>query len=108
MTGESLPVTMRKGDKAPMGCCVKSGEVEAIVRVQGKHTELDKIISTIANTNEVGHFEVIIYSDYPLSPRYVPYLGVVHHGADVDAQVLSYAERGIRCLGIASSDADGK
>ena len=28
--------------------------------------------------------------------------------ADVDAQVLSHAERGIRCLGIASSDADGK
>ena len=27
---------------------------------------------------------------------------------DVDAQVLSHAERGIRCLGIASSDADGK
>ena len=28
--------------------------------------------------------------------------------ADVDTQVLSHAERGIRCLGIASSDADGK
>ena len=28
--------------------------------------------------------------------------------ADVDAQVLSHAERGIRCPGIASSDADGK
>ena len=28
--------------------------------------------------------------------------------ADVDAQVLSHAERGIRCLGIASSDPDGK
>ena len=27
---------------------------------------------------------------------------------DVDAQVLSHAERGIWCLGIASSDADGK
>ena len=61
-TGESLPVTMRKGDKAPMCCCVKSGEVEAVVRVTGKHTELDKIISTIANTNDVGHFEVIINS----------------------------------------------
>ena len=48
MTGESLPVTTRKGDKVPMGCCVKSGEVEAVVRVPGKHTELDKIISTVA------------------------------------------------------------
>jgi len=45
-----------------MGCCVKSGEVEAVVRVTGKNTELGKIISTIANTNDVGHFEIIIYS----------------------------------------------
>ena len=28
----------------------------------GKNTELVKIISTIANTNDVGHFEIIIYS----------------------------------------------
>ena len=27
-----------------------------------KNTELVKIISTIANTNDVGHFEIIIYS----------------------------------------------
>ena len=53
------PVTMRKGDKDAMGCCVKFGEVEAVVRVTGKHTELGKIISIIANTNDVGHFEVI-------------------------------------------------
>ena len=46
-----------------MDCCVKSGEVEPGVRVIGKDTELVKIISTIANTNDVGHFEdKIIYS----------------------------------------------
>ena len=45
-----------------MECCVKSGEVEPGVRVTGKNTELVKIISTIANTNDVGHFKVIIYS----------------------------------------------
>ena len=49
-------------NKASMDCCVKSGEVEFGVRVIGKNTELVKIISTIANTNDVGHFEVIIYS----------------------------------------------
>ena len=49
-------------NKAPMDCCVKSGEVEFGVRVTGKNTELVKIISTIANTNDVGHFEIIIYS----------------------------------------------
>ena len=50
-------------NKAPMDCCVKSGEVELGVRVTGKNTELVKIILTIANTNDVGHFvEIIIYS----------------------------------------------
>ena len=36
-------------NKAPMDCCVKSGEVEFGVRVTGKNTELVKIISTIDN-----------------------------------------------------------
>ena len=49
-------------NKASMDCCVKSGEVEPGVRVTGMNTELVKIISTIANTNDVGHFEIIIYS----------------------------------------------
>ena len=31
-------------NKAPMDCCVKSGEVEPGVRVTGKNTELVKII----------------------------------------------------------------
>ena len=48
--------------KASMDCCVKSEEVEPGVRVTGKNTELVKIISTIDNTNDVGHFEIIIYS----------------------------------------------
>ena len=45
-----------------MDCCVKSGEEEIGVRVTGKNTDLVKIISTIANTNDVDHFEIIIYS----------------------------------------------
>ena len=61
-----------------MDCCVKSGEVEPGVRVTGKNTELVKIISTIANTNDVGHFEIIIYSTTPLSRRCVLNLGVFH------------------------------
>ena len=49
-------------NKAPRDFCVKSEQVELGVRVTGKNTELVKIISTIANTNDVGHFEIIIYS----------------------------------------------
>ena len=37
----------------------RSAMWNAVVR---KNTELVKIISTIANTNDVGHFEIIIYS----------------------------------------------
>ena len=73
----------RSGDwlnKAPMDCCVKSGEVEFGVRVTGKNTELVKIISTIANTNDVGHFEVIIYSITLFLVAVSFDLGVFHHG----------------------------
>ena len=45
-----------------MDCGVKSREVELGVRVTWKNTELVKIISTIAYTNDVGHFDIIIYS----------------------------------------------
>jgi len=45
-----------------MDCGVKSREVELGVLVTLKNTELVKTISTIANTNHVGHFEIIFYS----------------------------------------------
>ena len=44
---------------------MKSGEVEPGVRVTGKNTELVKIISTIANTNDVGHFEIKLSTRLP-------------------------------------------
>ena len=66
-------------NKAPKDCCVKSGEVEPGVRVTSKNTELVKIISTIANTNDVGHRNNYLL-DYPLSRRCVLDLGVFHHG----------------------------
>ena len=45
-----------------MDCGVKSREVELGVLVTLKNTELVKTISTIANTNHVGHFEIFFYS----------------------------------------------
>ena len=44
---------------------MKSGEVEPGVRVIGKNTELVKIVSTIANTNDVGHFEIKLSTRLP-------------------------------------------
>ena len=67
-------------NKAPMDCCVKSGEVELGVRVTGKDTELVKIISAIANTNHVGHFEIIIYPNFPRFSSLRLLSSFVHHG----------------------------
>ena len=44
---------------------MKSGEVEPGVLVTGKNTELVKIITTIANTNDVGHLEIKISTRLP-------------------------------------------
>ena len=45
-----------------MDCGVKSREVELGVLITLKNIELVKTISTIANTNHVGHFEIIFHS----------------------------------------------
>ena len=45
-----------------MDCGVKSREVEFGVLITLKITEFVKTISTIANTDHVGHFEIVFYS----------------------------------------------
>ena len=44
---------------------MKSGEVEPGVRETGKNTELVKVITTIANTNDMGHFEIKLSTRLP-------------------------------------------
>jgi H+-transporting ATPase len=60
LTGESLPVTLAKGDSAKMGSNVTRGEIEAIVTATGSQTFFGKTAAMIASVDEVGHFQKVI------------------------------------------------
>ena len=52
LTGESLPVTMHKGDKPMMGSTIARGEVEATVEFTGADTFFGKTASLLAGNPE--------------------------------------------------------
>ena len=52
LTGESLPITMFKGDQAKMGSTVARGEVEATVELTGANTFFGKTASLLQDTME--------------------------------------------------------
>ena len=56
LTGESLPVTMFKGDRAKMGSTVARGEVEATVEFTGADTFFGKTASLLQDTMETVRF----------------------------------------------------
>ncbi|KAG2499210.1 hypothetical protein HYH03_002791 [Edaphochlamys debaryana] len=61
LTGESLPVTMHKGDSAKMGSTVVRGEVEGTVEFTGKNTFFGKTASMLQQgDDELGHLQKIL------------------------------------------------
>lgn len=60
LTGESLPVTMFRGDGAKMGSTVVKGEVEATVESTGKHTFFGKTASLLQSVDGMGHLQLIL------------------------------------------------
>ncbi|KAG2442961.1 hypothetical protein HXX76_003035 [Chlamydomonas incerta] len=61
LTGESLPVTMHKGDSAKMGSTVVRGETEATVEFTGKSTFFGKTASMLQQGGgELGHLQKIL------------------------------------------------
>jgi len=63
MTGESLPVTMFKGDVAYMGSTVVRGEVEGTVEFTGQDTFYGKTATLIGDTmmkHELSHLQTIL------------------------------------------------
>eukprot|EP00466_Bigelowiella_natans_P001954 jgi/Bigna1/142195/aug1.68_g16903 len=62
LTGESLPVTLRKGDIAKMGATVKRGEMEAIVSKTGSNTFFGRAAGMIAEVEQVGRFQRVLFS----------------------------------------------
>jgi len=60
LTGESLPVTMIKGDSPKMGSTVARGETEATVIATGMNTFFGKTANMIQSVDELGHLQKIL------------------------------------------------
>jgi len=62
LTGESLPVTMYKGDSCKMGSTAVRGEVEATVESTGKNTFFGKTATMLQSADGLGHLQRILMS----------------------------------------------
>ena len=60
MTGESLPVTMYKGDKAIMGSTVSRGETEGTVEFTGANTVYGKTAQLLAASAELSNLQKLL------------------------------------------------
>ncbi|KAL5071646.1 hypothetical protein RYX36_022533 [Vicia faba] len=59
---ESLPVTRHPGQEVFSGSTCKQGEIEAVVIATGVHTFFGKAAHLVDNTNNVGHFQMVLKS----------------------------------------------
>ncbi|CAH2037203.1 unnamed protein product [Thlaspi arvense] len=57
LTGESLPVTKKKGEQVFSGSTCKQGEIEAVVIATGSSTFFGKTASLVDSTDATGHFQ---------------------------------------------------
>jgi len=66
LTGESLPVTKKKGEEIFSGTIVKQGEVVAEVTATGKNTKFGKTAGLVEQAKTVSHFQkaVLTIGDY--------------------------------------------
>ncbi|KAF9918885.1 hypothetical protein BX616_004622 [Lobosporangium transversale] len=60
LTGESLPVTKRKGDEVYSSALIKQGQQRAIVTKTGTKTFIGMAAHLIATTQDEGHFQKTI------------------------------------------------
>eukprot|EP00243_Klebsormidium_subtile_P003303 TRINITY_DN16657_c0_g1_i1.p1 TRINITY_DN16657_c0_g1~~TRINITY_DN16657_c0_g1_i1.p1 ORF type:complete len:982 (+),score=329.76 TRINITY_DN16657_c0_g1_i1:182-3127(+) len=60
LTGESLPVTMRRGDAPKMGSTITRGEVEGTVEFTGKNTFFGKTATMLQTVDELGNLQKIL------------------------------------------------
>ncbi|KAI7845817.1 hypothetical protein COHA_000727 [Chlorella ohadii] len=60
LTGESLPVTMYKGDTPKMGSTITRGEVEATVEFTGKNTFFGKTAQMLQGQDGLGNLQRIL------------------------------------------------
>ncbi|CAH8252607.1 unnamed protein product [Arabidopsis lyrata] len=62
LTGESLPVTKKKGEQVFSGSTCKQGEIEALVIATGATTFFGKTARLVDSTDVTGHFQQILTS----------------------------------------------
>jgi H+-transporting ATPase len=60
LTGESLPVSMYKGDSCKMGSTVARGEVEGTVEFTGANTFFGKTASLLGGSNEASNMQKLL------------------------------------------------
>ncbi len=60
LTGESLPVTMYKGDSCKMGSTVVRGETEATVEFTGAETFFGKTAQMLQSNDEYSNLQIIL------------------------------------------------
>jgi H+-transporting ATPase len=66
LTGESLPVTRKRGDTVYSGSIVRQGEIDALVKATGKNTYFGKTAELVEEAHTVSHFQkaVLKIGDY--------------------------------------------
>jgi len=66
LTGESLPVSRRKGDQVYSGSVIKQGENDALVYATGKNTYFGKTARLVESAHNVSHFQraILKIGDY--------------------------------------------
>lgn len=62
LTGESLPVTKKKGEQVFSGSTCKQGEIEAVVIATGSSTFFGKTARLVDSTDVTGHFQQVLRS----------------------------------------------
>ena len=60
LTGESLPVTKKKGDQVFSGSTCKQGEIEAVVIATGSTTFFGKTACLVDSTDVTGHLQQVL------------------------------------------------
>ncbi|KAH0850106.1 hypothetical protein HID58_095775 [Brassica napus] len=91
LTGESLPVTKKKGDQVFSGSTCKQGEIEAVVIATGSSTFFGKTACLVDSTDVTGHLQQV--------------LSLCQHNnviaQRVHAIINRFAEKGLRSLAVA-------
>lgn len=59
LTGESLAVSKKSGDKLLSGAVIQQGEIEAIVKAVGSNTFFGKTITLLSKEEGKGHLQKV-------------------------------------------------